>query len=155
MKSEKTNYKGVDRGKIGVKLDKRLLGISIILGIVGVGLYVSTSGEEEIPREEGIPSEEEQTAISMVQNYGKNIGGEETLLSVLSMTLEITEDFGTPIDIQGWYADHVSGDIYQVGFAFKEWGEQKIIEWRVDISTGSVISLDETAANIQGTAELS
>jgi len=121
--------------------------LAIIISAIAIaGYMISTADKAE--------SKNRDIAVSLVQNYGRDIEGSETILTALRTVLRTTESTGTPIERLGWYASHTSGSVYRVGFAFNEWGTTNYVEWDVNINSYQLGAVDSMSQTIKEMAEM-
>lgn len=121
--------------------------LAIIISVIAIaGHMISTADKNE--------SKNRDIAVSLVQNYGRDIGGPDTILTCLRTVLRTAESTGTSIERLGWYVSHVSGNVYRVGFAYNEWGVTNYVEWDVNINGYQLGAVDSMARTIKEMAEL-
>lgn len=103
------------------------------------------------------PSQAQQKdtqAIRLVQEYGKNIGGTETIESLVGLvmiTMKPNSEVG--INILGWYAVMTEKNKYRVFFAYIERELQKW-SWEVELPEKRVVPLDSMASGLCRMAEV-
>jgi preprotein translocase subunit SecG len=96
----------------------------------------------------------EEQAVLTVQNYGQNIGGNETIISAFSTMMTAGEATGIQIDFIGWAAQNLYGNVWEVYVEWYEYGSYQKISWRVNLDTGYVTPLDDFASTLKESAEL-
>jgi hypothetical protein len=97
-----------------------------------------------------LSAESEILALGLVQCYGSNIGGIETLGSLIELNLrdwKPQSDQG--IEIYGWNAKAIGSALYQVTYSYVEHGRPPVVmAWTVDVTTREITPETELSGRL-------
>jgi len=92
-----------------------------------------------------IADDTETQAIKMVQEYGKDLGGRETIASLINLyMIHKKPNSEVGVNIRGWYSIQLEHATYLVVFSYIE-GELEKWKWRVQIRDKKIRPLDGMA----------
>ena len=100
-----------------------------------------------------IAGDNETKAIKMVQEYGKNSGGRETIESLINIyMIHKKPNSEVGVNIRGWYSIQLEDATYLVFFSYIE-RELEKWKWKVQIDKRKIKPLDDMAKSFLIMAE--
>jgi hypothetical protein len=100
-----------------------------------------------------IAADKENQAIRMVQEYGKDLGGGETIESLINIYMTHKKpNSEVGVNIRGWYSIQLEDATYLVFFSYIE-RELEKWKWKVQIESNKIKPLDEMAKSFLIMAE--
>jgi len=100
-----------------------------------------------------IAGDNETKAIKMVQEYGKNSGGRETIESLINIyMIHKKPNSEVGVNIRGWYSIQLKDATYLVFFSYIE-RELEKWKWKVQIDKRKIKPLDDMAKSFLIMAE--
>ena len=100
-----------------------------------------------------IAGDNETKAIKMVQEYGKNSGGRETIESLINIyMIHKKPNSEVGVNIRGWYSIQLEDATYLVFFSYIE-RELEKWKWKVQIDNRKIKPLDDMAKSFLIMAE--
>ena len=101
-----------------------------------------------------IAGDNETKAIKMVQEYGKNSGGRETIESLINIyMIHKKPNSEVGVNIRGWYSIQLEDETYLVFFSYIE-RELEKWKWKVQIENRKIKPLDDMAKSFLIMAEI-
>jgi hypothetical protein len=92
-----------------------------------------------------IAEDTEVQAIRAVQEYGKDLGGGETIASLINLyMIHNKPNSEVGINIRGWYSIQLEGSTYLVVFSYIE-GRLEKWQWQVQMKNKEIKPLDGMA----------
>ena len=102
----------------------------------------------------GIAEDGETQAIKMVQEFGKDLGGKETILSLVTLYMIYKKPRSEEgVDIRGWYSINLEDETYLVFFSYIE-GKLEKWKWQVQMKEKKITPLDEMAESFWRLAKI-
>ena len=121
----------------------RRLSLSAILILILISLLPRFS----------IAGDNETKAMKMVQEYGKNSGGRETIESLINIyMIHKKPNSEVGVNIRGWYSIQLEDETYLVFFSYIE-RELEKWKWKVQIENRKIKPLDDMAKSFLIMAE--
>ena len=121
----------------------RRLSLSAILILILISLLPRFS----------IAGDNETKAMKMVQEYGKNSGGRETIESLINIyMIHKKPNSEVGVNIRGWYSIQIEDATYLVFFSYIE-RELEKWKWKVQIENRKIKPLDDMAKSFLIMAE--
>jgi hypothetical protein len=101
-----------------------------------------------------IAEDAETQAIKMVQEFGKDLGGRETILSLVTLYMIYKKPRSEDgVNIRGWYSIKLEDATYLVFFSYIE-GKLEKWKWQVQMKDKKVSPLDEMAESFWRMAKI-
>ena len=92
-----------------------------------------------------IAADKETQAIRMVQEYGKNLGGKESIGSLINIYMTHKKpNSEVGVNIRGWYSIQLEDGAYLVFFSYIE-RELEKWKWKVQMESNKIRPLDKMA----------
>jgi len=101
-----------------------------------------------------IAEDAETQAIKMVQEYGKDLGGKETISSLITLYMiykKPRSELG--VSIRGWYSIQLEDATYLVFFSYIE-GKLEKWKWQVQMKDKKIRPLDQMAESFWRMAKI-
>ena len=102
---------------------------------------------------DSIAADKETQAVRMVQEYGKDLGGGETIESLINIYMTHKKpNSEVGVNIRGWYSIQLEDEAYLVFFSYIEKKLEKW-KWKVQMKSNKIRPLDEMAKSFLTMAE--
>lgn len=89
-------------------------------------------------------------AVSLVQRYGADIGGRESIDSLVELSLkDLKPQSSRGIEIYGWRLDMTDDSEYRVTYSYREHGRpMTVLAWLVDVDSRRIRPLNDLSRRL-------